>query len=288
MHRAELKEALHERRSGSSGLGQAWAATWRTASAATPTHEVVAFDFDEKAVKQAVKNGAVGAASLNELVKQLQPPRIVWIMVPAGEPTQSTVDRLAKLLDRDDTIVDGGNTQVDRRQAPRRGTQKERHPLRRRGHLRRRLGPRGRLLHDGRRARPRRSSGWPRSSTCSPRRPTSESLAAIGPRGWLHFGPPGAGHYVKMVHNGVEYGLMQAYAEGFDLFDKCEYELDNAQDRPPLGPGLGRALVAVRTGRPRVRSRRQRPARDRAATPRTPARGAGRSPTRPPTTCPRP
>jgi 6-phosphogluconate dehydrogenase len=55
------------------------------------------------------------------------------------------------------------------------------------------------------------------------------SSGAIGPRGWLHFGPAGAGHYVKMVHNGVEYGLMQAYAEGFDLFDKCEYELDNAK-----------------------------------------------------------
>src|SRR5256885_8316173 len=55
------------------------------------------------------------------------------------------------------------------------------------------------------------------------------SRGAIGPRGWLHFGPAGAGHYVKMVHNGVEYGLMQAYAEGFDLFDKCEYELDNAK-----------------------------------------------------------
>ena len=90
-----------------------------------------------------------------------------------------------------------------------------------------------------------------------------QSRAAIGPRGWLRFGPSGAGHYVKMVHNGVEYGLMQAYAEGFDLFDKCEYELDNAQDRAPVGAGLGGALVAVRTGRARVRGRRQRPGRDR-------------------------
>src|ERR1700729_2241499 len=73
-------------------------------------NEVVAFDFDAKAVKQAVKNGAAGAGSLKEMVKQLQAPRIVWIMVPAGDPTQETVDKLAKLLDRGDTIVDGGNS----------------------------------------------------------------------------------------------------------------------------------------------------------------------------------
>src|SRR6185312_12527874 len=68
-------------------------------------HEVVAFDFDEKAVKQAVKHGSAGAGSLKELVKQLSPPRMVWIMVPAGAPTQETVDKLTKLLDRGDTIV---------------------------------------------------------------------------------------------------------------------------------------------------------------------------------------
>ncbi|TML02208.1 MAG: 6-phosphogluconate dehydrogenase, partial [Actinobacteria bacterium] len=73
-------------------------------------HEVVAFDFDEKAVKRAEKVGAAGAGSLRELVKKLEAPRIVWIMVPAGDPTQKTVDALAKLLDRGDTIVDGGNS----------------------------------------------------------------------------------------------------------------------------------------------------------------------------------
>jgi 6-phosphogluconate dehydrogenase len=64
-----------------------------------------------------------------------------------------------------------------------------------------------------------------------------QSRAAIGPRGWMHFGPAGAGHYVKMVHNGVEYGLMQAYAEGFEIFDKCEYELDNAKIAHLWGQG---------------------------------------------------
>src|SRR5581483_6542100 len=73
-------------------------------------HEVVAFDFDEKAVRQAVKYGAGGAGSLRELVKKLEPPRMVWIMVPAGAPTQETVDKLAKLLDRGDAIIDGGNS----------------------------------------------------------------------------------------------------------------------------------------------------------------------------------
>ena len=73
-------------------------------------HEVVAFDFEAKAVKQAVKSGAAGAGSLKDLVKQLDAPRMVWIMVPAGDPTQETVDKLAKLLDRGDTIVDGGNS----------------------------------------------------------------------------------------------------------------------------------------------------------------------------------
>src|SRR5581483_8138723 len=73
-------------------------------------HDVVAFDFDEKAVKAAVKKKAVGTKSLRELVKKLEPPRMVWIMVPAGQATQSTVDNLVKLLDRDDMIIDGGNS----------------------------------------------------------------------------------------------------------------------------------------------------------------------------------
>src|SRR3954454_4901144 len=73
-------------------------------------HDVVAFDFDDKAVAKAAKAGAGGAKSLADLVKKLEPPRVVWIMVPAGDPTQETVDKLAKLLDKDDTIVDGGNS----------------------------------------------------------------------------------------------------------------------------------------------------------------------------------
>ena len=224
-------------------------------------HEVVAFDFDERAVKQAVKHGAAGASSLKELVKQLRAPRMVWIMVPAGDPTQETVDKLAKLLDAGDTIVDGGNSKWtdDKRRA------KE---LKKLGINYVDVGTSGGvwglevgycMMVGGPPKAVKQLS--PILDVLAPE--TSEqSVAAIGPRGWLRFGPSGAGHYVKMVHNGVEYGLMQAYAEGFDLFDKCEFELDNAKIAH-LWAGLGRALVAVRTGRARVRSRRQRVGKDR-------------------------
>jgi 6-phosphogluconate dehydrogenase len=199
-------------------------------------HEVVAFDFDEKAVKQAVKNGASGAGSLKDLVKQLQPPRIVWIMVPAGGPTQETVDRLAKLMQRGDAIVDGGNSKWsdDKRRAA---------ELKRSGIEYVDVGVSGGvwglevgycMMVGGPQKAVRRLA--PILDVLAPQT-NKQSRAAIGPRGWLHFGPSGAGHYVKMVHNGVEYGLMQAYAEGFDVFDKCEYELDNAKIAHLWGQG---------------------------------------------------
>jgi 6-phosphogluconate dehydrogenase len=199
-------------------------------------HEVVAFDFDEKAVKQAVKSGASGASSLKDLVKQLQAPRIVWIMVPAGAPTQQTVDQLAKLLDRGDLIVDGGNSKWtdDKRRAG---------ELKASGIEYVDVGVSGGvwglevgycMMVGGPQKAVRRLA--PILDVLAPET-NEQSLAAIGPRGWLRFGPSGAGHYVKMVHNGVEYGLMQAYAEGFDVFDKCEYELDNAKIAHLWGQG---------------------------------------------------
>ncbi len=199
-------------------------------------HEVVAFDFDKKAVKLAMKNGASGAGSLKELVKQLKAPRMVWIMVPAGDPTQETVDKLAKLLDRGDTIIDGGNSKWtdDKRRA------KE---LKAHGIDYVDVGTSGgvwglevgycMMVGGPQRAVDRLA---PILDVLAPE--TNElSRPAIGPHGWLRFGPSGAGHYVKMVHNGVEYGLMQAYAEGFDLFDKCEFELDNAKIAHLWGQG---------------------------------------------------
>jgi len=199
-------------------------------------HEVVAFDLGKNAVDQAVAHGAIGARSLADLVKKLEAPRIVWIMVPAGDPTQQTVDKLAKLLDRDDVIVDGGNS-------------KWTDDKRRSGELKKQgihyidVGTSGGvwglavgycMMVGG----PPKAVGRlaPILDVLAPQT-NEQSLKAIGPHGWLHFGPSGAGHFVKMVHNGVEYGLMQAYAEGFDLFDKCEYELDNAKIAHLWGQG---------------------------------------------------
>jgi len=199
-------------------------------------HEVVAFDFDERAVRQAVKNGALGAATLKQLVKQLEPPRIVWVMVPAGEPTQQTVEKLGRLLERGDMIVDGGNSRWtdDKRRA---------RALKGKGIDYVDVGVSGGVW--GLEVGYCMMVGGPRKAVArlapvldvlAPE--TSEgSRAAIGPRGWLRFGPVGAGHYVKMVHNGIEYGLMQAYAEGFDLFEKCEYDLDHAKIAHLWGQG---------------------------------------------------
>jgi 6-phosphogluconate dehydrogenase len=186
-------------------------------------HEVVAFDFDNDAVAKAGKAGAVGARSLADLVKKLEPPRTVWIMVPAGDPTQQTVDKLAKLLAKDDTIVDGGNSKWtdDKLRAQ---------ALRKQGVHYVDVGTSGGvwglevgycMMVGGPNKAVKRLA--PFLDVLAP--PPS---AEHGP-GWGHMGPTGAGHYVKMVHNGIEYGMMQAYAEGFGLFDASEFELDNAK-----------------------------------------------------------
>ncbi len=191
-------------------------------------HDVVAFDFDAQAVARAIKTGARGAGSLRELVKALDAPRTVWIMVPAGEPTQQTVEALAKLLDPDDTIVDGGNSRWtdDKTRAAVLRKQKLHYVD---------VGTSGGvwglevgycMMVGGPTKAVRRLA--PILDVLAP--PTApDAVAAIGPRGWEHFGPSGAGHYVKMVHNAIEYGLMQAYAEGFELFEESEFELDNAK-----------------------------------------------------------
>ena len=199
-------------------------------------HEVVAFDPSREAVARSVAKGARGARSLADLVQKLDPPRIVWIMVPAGAPTEQTVGRLARLLERDDTIVDGGNSRWtdDKRRAA---------ELRPQGIHYIDVGTSGGVwglevgycLMVGGAARPVRRLA-PILDVLAPA--TNEaSRAAIGQRGWMHVGPAGAGHYVKMVHNGIEYGLMQSYAEGFDVFDKCEYKLDNAKIAHLWGQG---------------------------------------------------
>ena len=186
-------------------------------------HECVVFDFNKDNVQALVKEGATGAESLEELVSKLAAPRAVWIMVPAGQPTEDTVVSLEKLLAADDAIIDGGNSfykdDVRRAQALK---EKGIHYLDcgtsggiwgvERGYCLmiggdtgavRRLEPIFKSLAPGRGDIPR-----------TPGRPENQGTAE---EGYLHCGQAGAGHFVKMVHNGIEYGLMQAYAEGFDI-----------------------------------------------------------------------
>ena len=186
-------------------------------------HECVVFDHHEESIETAQGHGATGAGSLEEMVQKLDPPRTVWIMVPAGDPTQSTVEELTELLDHGDTIVDGGNSRWS-------DDKRRQEDLREHGVHYVDVGVSGGvwglsvgycMMVGGDDEAVERLS--PILDVLAPP-PTEEH----GP-GWGHFGPTGAGHYVKMVHNGVEYGMMQAYAEGFALFDSCEFELDNAK-----------------------------------------------------------
>jgi 6-phosphogluconate dehydrogenase len=186
-------------------------------------HKVVAFDHHEESISEAEGRGATGARSLEEMVQKLEKPRAVWIMVPSGDPTQQTVDKLGELLDEGDMVIDGGNTRWT--------DDKERAAQ---------LEPKGIHYVDvgtsggvwGLQVGYCMMVGGP-DEAVERLTPVLDVLAPEpteehGP-GWGHFGPVGAGHYVKMVHNGVEYGMMQAYAEGFSLFDAAEYELDNAK-----------------------------------------------------------
>jgi 6-phosphogluconate dehydrogenase len=186
-------------------------------------HTVVATDHHEENLQKAEGHGATGTSSLDELVSKLDPPRSVWIMVPAGDPTEETVQTLAGLLDSGDTIIDGGNTRWtdDVRRAQ---------ELSRTGISYVDVGTSGGVW--GLDVGYCMMVGGPKESV-DRLAPILDVLAPPesdewGP-GWGHMGDSGAGHYVKMVHNGVEYGLMQAYAEGFELFSKSEFGLDNHQ-----------------------------------------------------------
>ena len=200
-------------------------------------HALSVTDLSAEAVATMAKEGATGAASLKDLVASLAPPRAVWVMVPAGGPTEQTVMTLGDLLSAGDAIIDGGNSwfKDDVRRA-------------------RALAPKGIHYVDAgtsggvwgaergyclmvggpveavSRLEPIFASLAPGESGIPPS-PGREGKASPAARGYLHCGPSGAGHFVKMIHNGIEYGLMQAYAEGFDILRHAGDETLPAEQR---------------------------------------------------------
>jgi 6-phosphogluconate dehydrogenase len=186
-------------------------------------HACVVYDRDPKAVKEAAKDGATAAKDLKGLASALKAPRTVWVMLPAGDPTDETVSALADILQSGDTVIDGGNSfyRDDIRRAK---------ALKAKGIAYIDVGTSGGvwglsrgycMMVGGEAAAVERLD--PILKTLAPgagdipktRRPKSADPRAV--QGYIHAGPAGAGHFVKMVHNGIEYGLMQAYAEGFDI-----------------------------------------------------------------------
>jgi 6-phosphogluconate dehydrogenase len=179
-------------------------------------HEVVAYNRTPEKTKDIAGEGAEAAFTIAELVEKLAKPRTAWIMVPAGDATEAQIQELLHHLEPGDTIVDGGNTNFH--------DDIRRHAM---------------LAEHGIRYVDAGVSGgvWGLANgfclmvggdaeAVTPLEPIFRSLAPVD--GYLHAGPPGAGHYVKMIHNGIEYGMMQAYAEGFEILHASEYPLDLA------------------------------------------------------------
>jgi len=180
-------------------------------------HRVVVYDRSRDLIKEAEGRGCLGASSLVEIASKLAPPRAVWVMVPSGAPTEETVQAVAALLQSGDTIIDGGNTKFhdDLRRAA---------ELKKKGIHYVDVGTSGGiwglklgycLMVGG------------EEPTIKRLEPIFKTLAPEG--GWGYMGGHGAGHYVKMIHNGIEYSMMQGYAEGFELMSKSEYKLDLAK-----------------------------------------------------------
>jgi 6-phosphogluconate dehydrogenase len=180
-------------------------------------HRVVSYDRSAEAIQRVVDKGAVGAHSLADFVKQLAPPRAIWLMVPSGDPVDETIEQLLPLVNQGDTIIDGGNSNY-------------KDSIRRAAKL---SAQRLRFVDAG-------TSGgiWGLENgycmmvggeTDAVERLAPIFSALAPPSGYLHVGPSGAGHFVKMIHNGIEYGMMQAYAEGFSIMRaKTDFSLDLA------------------------------------------------------------
>jgi 6-phosphogluconate dehydrogenase len=177
-------------------------------------HEVVAYDVSKEAVQLAVQDGAIGAESIEEAVSKLEQPRVVWVMVPAGEITENVLGQLEGILEERDMVIDGGNSNYKLSVA--------------RYERFKQIGVH--FFDVG------TSGGMEgaRHGACTMIGGDKDAFAHIEPlfrdisveNGYLYAGPAGAGHYLKMIHNGIEYGMMQAIAEGFDILSKSPYQYD--------------------------------------------------------------
>ncbi|MFQ5922246.1 MAG: phosphogluconate dehydrogenase (NAD(+)-dependent, decarboxylating) [Anaerolineales bacterium] len=180
-------------------------------------HSVVAFDRNASNIQAAVDQGARGIESLGEMASTLTTPRAAWVMVPAGEPTEGVITDLAASFEQGDTLIDGGNSNY-------KDTMRRAEALRARGVHLVDVGTSGGIwgLTEG-----YSMMVGGEKDAVERLRPALETLAPGPDKGWGHVGPSGSGHFVKMVHNGIEYGMMQAYAEGFEILRKKEqFDLD--------------------------------------------------------------
>jgi len=183
-------------------------------------HRVVVYDIDPAAVDRVAALGAVGSPSIEAMVRELRPPRTIWLMVPSGAIVESTLAAVSSLLGSGDIIIDGGNSNY--KDSMRRGA-----TLTQRGIQFVDAGTSGGIW--GLREGYCLMIGGPKEAV-DRLHSIFESLAPARDKGWAHVGPTGAGHFAKMVHNGIEYGLMQAYAEGFALLNKKkEFDFDIAE-----------------------------------------------------------
>jgi 6-phosphogluconate dehydrogenase len=179
-------------------------------------NEVVAFDLNEESKANAGKLGAEVADSLEDAVAKLNKPKIVWVMLPAGKPTNMTIDTLSELLNKDDIVIDGGNTFYE-------DSLRHNEILTAKGIKFFDAGTSGGMSganHDG-----NFMIGGDDAETFKQIEPIFEGIAQKD--GYLYTGKAGSGHYLKMVHNGIEYGMMQSIAEGFDVLEHSDFDYDN-------------------------------------------------------------
>jgi 6-phosphogluconate dehydrogenase len=183
-------------------------------------HQVVGFDFNADAVKKLTASGNVGVTTLEELVRKLEGRRAIWIMVPQGAPVDETIAKLQPLLNKDDILIDGGNSYY-------KDTMRRHKEVTAKGFEFLDVGTSGGVwgLKEG-----YSMMIGGKKDAAEYLRPIFETLAPGKDKGWGYVGPGGSGHFVKMVHNGIEYGMMQAFAEGFTVLEKkAEFDLDLPQ-----------------------------------------------------------